>query len=378
MNIMKSAIWPMTIILGLFLIWASSPESTTQTSAPITTQVGLNEDVASQIELVPIEEIRVGMRVPARNPEVTDEERARFVDPDPVTSRFIKLELQKADGGLLEIEMIRSLDWIEEHEARPGRTIYLEMEELGAVGDAQVLMIADCPPIADGPGQVVISTFAHPASHKILDVTIEGESPGSSETIGVTSSHPFWSVEHQMFVPVGQFETGKIVKSIDGQSKQITCILPRPGVPVRVYNFEVNGEHVYFVSRARLLVHNNCPRSLNGNTFEHLDNVEVNSGRRFMQQEGIELFEGPVGQLDYLDGSGWTYDLVGAPGASRHWQNGAREGMFNQISKHLNQKSADFVIIDRSHFTASQLSEIDSFVKTLSRHEQISLIFLNL
>jgi hypothetical protein len=111
------------------------------------------------------------MRVLAQNPELTESDRAGFVEPDQATWRLMKLEMEKADGGLLEIDLIRPEEWIRAAGAFRGGQLYLDMPELGAKGLARVLYIGQCPKIEAGEGQVVISTFAHPASHKILDVT---------------------------------------------------------------------------------------------------------------------------------------------------------------------------------------------------------------
>ena len=118
------------------------------------------------------------MRVLAENPELTETDRAGFVEPDQETWRLMKLEMEKADGGLLEIDLIRPEEWIRESGAFRGGQMYLDMPELGAKGLARVLHIGQCPKIETGEGQVVISTFAHPASHKILDITF-GDIPSS-------------------------------------------------------------------------------------------------------------------------------------------------------------------------------------------------------
>jgi len=117
----------------------------------------------------------------------------------------------------------------------------LDMPELGAKGDARVLGVYPCPEIKPGPGQVVTATFAHPATHQILDVTI-GEG-SEAETVGVTETHPFWSVRHHAFVPIDQLSVGDEVLTLHGQQKRLAALLPRPGPAEKVYNLEVHGEH---------------------------------------------------------------------------------------------------------------------------------------
>ena len=60
----------------------------------------------------PIESIRVGDRVLAHNPEVSDNERASWKEPD--WSQWLKLSLvmPKEDGSELKMELLRNEDWV--------------------------------------------------------------------------------------------------------------------------------------------------------------------------------------------------------------------------------------------------------------------------
>ena len=107
------------------------------------------------------------------------------------------------------------------------------------------------------PGSGGDLNVSHPATQQILNVRIGDEFKDSAaETIGVTANHPFWSVEHNAFIPIGSLKPGSHVLTQAGQIKRIVSILPRPGPGERVYNFEVLGEHVYYVGKQRTLVHN--------------------------------------------------------------------------------------------------------------------------
>ncbi|MDP1562757.1 MAG: hypothetical protein Q8M16_15375 [Pirellulaceae bacterium] len=66
--------------------------------------------------------------------------------------------MPKAAGVVLEITMLRPLEWLEAHQAQVGGSIHLDMPELGATGQARVLGIYPCPAIQEGPGQVVTET----------------------------------------------------------------------------------------------------------------------------------------------------------------------------------------------------------------------------
>lgn len=222
---------------------------------PATNQGSPPETLATQ--LLPIEKVQVGMRVPAYNPEVDDREREQFAEPSPETWRLLELEHKKAAGGILRIHMLRPIRWIHEQDLHVGSAFQIDLPELGAQGSAMVVDMQPCPEIPSGPGHVVLSTFAHPASHEILDLTIGDDQ--DTETIGVTETHPFWSIESDAFIPAGQLVPGSQVLTRQGQAKTVISVLPRPGPPQQVYNLEVNGEHVYYVGQQELLVHNQYP-----------------------------------------------------------------------------------------------------------------------
>jgi hypothetical protein len=160
--------------------------------------------------------------------------------------------MTKADGSRLDIELLRPAVWVELAGAQPGQTIELDLPELGAEGPAAVLAVEPCPPIQGGPGQLVTGTFAH-QSADVLDLHVAG----LDEPLGVTAGHPFWSDDRQDFVPAGMLRAGERLAGLDGPAR-VASIVPRAS-PQRVYNLEVDTEHVYCVPPRGLLVHNNCP-----------------------------------------------------------------------------------------------------------------------
>ena len=179
-----------------------------------------------------------------------------------------------------------------------GSEIFLEMPELGAVGFARVIAIEPCPEVIDGPGRVVTATFRH-QSAQVLDLAFAPVSGPNAETttvafntstdsppasifsLGVTSVHPFWSVDRAEFVPAGELRPLEQVLGIDGQHFHLTSITPRAG-PETVYNFEVALDHVYYVGEGGLLVHNTCTvlgDALKKYTGKSFQEALVNAGR---------------------------------------------------------------------------------------------------
>jgi len=251
-------LWPaLAVAAGLHLLLApSQPTTVADSSIQAASDRSEIEQVSLSREATPhatrnIEDIRVGDRVLAANPEITEEERATWGEPDWTDWQHVELEMTQTDGGVLQIAMIRPREWFDLNRVEPGTELFLDLSEMGAQGPAQVVSISACPHIRSGSGQVVTATFAHPPSTTVLDVRFEGD----SQPIGVTDNHLFWSTDREDFIAIGEMSIGERVLTYSGETKRLAQKLPRPG-PQLVYNLEVYGEHVYFVSDQGLLVHN--------------------------------------------------------------------------------------------------------------------------
>ncbi|MDO4557283.1 MAG: polymorphic toxin-type HINT domain-containing protein, partial [Lachnospiraceae bacterium] len=155
---------------------------------------------------------------------------------------------------------------------------YLDLPEMGAVGDAKVIAIEPCPPIKPGKGNVITGTFHHEAGQTI-DIHVQG----LDKPIGCTANHPFWSATRQDFVEAGTLQPQEDLLLYDGQITKVIQILPRPG-PERVHNLEVLNEHVYYVENVGLLVHNECIEQ------------KRDSLGRFEGKEGTELRPGSIAE----------------------------------------------------------------------------------
>ncbi|MDC0935020.1 polymorphic toxin-type HINT domain-containing protein [Pirellulales bacterium] len=215
----------------------------------VTTDCTLSKRGLSTHGHKPIADVRVGDRVVAFNPTLSNEEHI-LPDPHPTTWRHVRLSLQDERGFAIDVELLRPMHWVAANEVYPSESLWLELPELGAAGHAQVLDVAHCPDIADGDGSVVIGTFEH-TSAAVLNLTVDG----IDEPIGTTAEHPFWSDDRQEFVTAGELTIGENLRTEDGQLLRLTGVIQR-GPPANVYNIQVHGESVYYVSTAGLLVHN--------------------------------------------------------------------------------------------------------------------------
>lgn len=118
------------------------------------------------------------------------------------------------------------------------------------------------------PGAQVLgltSEDAAPASFKVGEVTARVADDliavrAGGVTIEATSRHQFW-VETRGWVGAGDLRPGDPLLSADGSTFPVEGIEP-VSRSAQVHNFEVEDAHTYFVSPARILVHNpKCPLS---------------------------------------------------------------------------------------------------------------------
>jgi len=133
-----------------------------------------------------------------------------------------------------------------------GELIPVSRPENGIEGDFVVIDILPCPTPAKGDGQLVTTKFIHEDA-EVYDLKVEG----SSETIGTTAGHQFWSEDRQDFVPISEFQVGEQLELADGTLSRLESLRARNHLET-VYNIEIDGEHVYRVGSLGALVHNAC------------------------------------------------------------------------------------------------------------------------
>ena len=171
---------------------------------------------------------------------------------------------------MIDSELLRHVDFIKSQGIAVGRRVPLDLSEQETNGEALILAVEPCPSIEAGIGEVVTGTFSHIAD-EILELRITGQ----TEPIGVTPEHPFWSIDRQDFVPVGELRIGETLRTVHGEQVAVESITPR-GPPARVYNLEIDGTHQYHVSSLGLLVHNTCAKAVStvepkGGTYKLVD-----------------------------------------------------------------------------------------------------------
>ncbi len=105
----------------------------------------------------------------------------------------------------------------------------------------------------------VVRTFKRPAD-ELVDLLILYES-GQESLITGTPEHPFFVPAVNDYVPMGELRQGTVLKTDDGSVATVKSATTRHG-DYKVYNFEVEGVHNYYVviknGGHSVLVHNNC------------------------------------------------------------------------------------------------------------------------
>jgi hypothetical protein len=193
--------------------------------------------VATARGRVPIEEIVVGDRV------VTAQTGAASTGNGVgARVRTVKLELERS----IMITLVRPPEWFAEHQVAVGRTLRIDLPEMGVDGDATVTAVGR---VRDHEGDGVVTGTFHFARGRPVDLTLE-----SGETLGVTLLHPVWSVDRERFDPVWSLRPGDRVVLLDREDTVASLRLREREEPV--YNLEIAGDHVYRVGAGGLLVHN--------------------------------------------------------------------------------------------------------------------------
>jgi hypothetical protein len=111
-------------------------------------------------------------------------------------------------------------------------------------------------------------------------------------------------VDGRGWTNAGDLRIGDRLSRYDGSTATITAISERPG-PVTVYNFEVEGDHNYYVTEAQLLVHN-C--AVNGRSFWNVTRERADKGVSHPQFGNILRSKS--------DGLWWSRDKAGHGGST--------------------------------------------------------------
>jgi hypothetical protein len=153
------------------------------------------------------------------------------------------------DDQYLEVGLLRSLEWMSEQSvSTAGDRTVLNLPEMGAKGDFQVVSIDPCQIVLGDQGRRITGIFRHRRG-LVYDLSITG----TSDLVRVTRLHPIWSVDREDWIAMKDLLVGERLLTSTGTAT-VLDLVERGEEPV--YNIEVDGDHCYRVGQEGLLVHN--------------------------------------------------------------------------------------------------------------------------
>lgn len=199
---------------------------------------------SQQASTLPIEAVPLGATINTVNPDGSG-----FDAHHETTQDWLRVSvlMNRSDGATIEAELLRRRELAEP--LNVGDTYELELDTPGLSGTATVTSIDDDVMLGDGEGNLVVSRFKTVGHHDVVVLHVHGQSP-----ITGTPDHPFWVIDQNQFVPMGELQRGDRVIGIDGPLEVLSVELLQE--KRTVYNLEVDGQHVYRVGPAGILVHN--------------------------------------------------------------------------------------------------------------------------
>ncbi|MDJ0839152.1 MAG: hypothetical protein QNK37_21730 [Acidobacteriota bacterium] len=174
----------------------------------------------------------------------------RDTNVDPATWRLVSLSMPRRDNpsAAIEIQTLKPISWLQLLDVKPGNWVYLKLDDMDLEGRAIVKSVEACPPIMPGPGKVVLSTFTTDAADLIQLNLADGN------LLELTPRHRIFSIDRNAYVPAVYLQEGERVRTLDGHTRisNISRLLDMR----TVHNLEVEDDHAYYASRARVLGHN--------------------------------------------------------------------------------------------------------------------------
>jgi RHS repeat-associated protein len=232
----------------------------------------------------PIETIRVGERVlTAQDPVHGAARQPSSVDPRTWRLLRLRADVPWSDGttDVIEVETLQPSAWVIENRAEPGSLVRLplDLEEMGVPPSilARVVWTGPCPTLDGGPGRRVLTTVSH-LNKDLWEIKVASKD-GRGYSIRPTGLHKFYSVSRRAWVSAKSLVRGERLDGLFGEAVVITAA-PVPGAH-RVYNMNVDGEHVFRVAAPGLLVHNNgcnVPRPPAISMDDALDQAQAHLG----------------------------------------------------------------------------------------------------
>ncbi len=143
-------------------------------------------------------------------------------DHDTQRQWLVSLCREYDSGDQVEIHLLRDQAWVEQHRVQVGEPVWLDLPEMAVCGPTMVQSLTPAPVPPPGRRGLLTGWFQH-SSGTVFDLTIEGE----SQPLGVTATHPFWSVTRQQWVWVGDLGEGEALLALQGTYPRVRSVAQR-------------------------------------------------------------------------------------------------------------------------------------------------------
>lgn len=257
-------------------------------------------EIATPYGHAPIEAIHVGNRV------LTTEADTSCTAVNPASWRMIRLRMPnpEAPTDILDIELLRSAEWISSVGCTQDATIWFDLSEMGLHGVAWVVSMQACPQIDEGAGRVVLATVSH-YSTQLMEIRFEQ----ATEPLEPTDRHRLFSVTKNAWVPAGELKPGEVLQTRSG-TVTVAAVRAKPGIH-RVHNLEVETKHCYFAGRLQVLSHNVNPCAAPDSAGEFANLASPQRTTHILTGDatgGGHLFPGGAGKSPFPQS--WSPDRV--------------------------------------------------------------------
>ena len=162
----------------------------------------------------------------------------------------------------------------------------------------------------------------------IKTYTFKNTITGGKITVNATPEHLVYVKNKVSFIPMGSLSSpdellnnmGEQIKLICPASHTEHCGVSLHNVaPILVYNLEVHKNHTYFISKTRLLVHNNCELTEKlKDKIGHLIKTKSESGRSFIYLDSYDDIQCAYSTLKTLRGDNIQSDTLAVLSVYQH------------------------------------------------------------
>lgn len=250
-----------TVLLQQYWQADAALDLTAYTPAELQLQRWYNRELAHEFVLsqrfVPDEEryTNNNYKLPLHQRHIDNE------DITPYTWKWVGLEVKEPNGGLLIAKLRRPIWWLQATGTdKIGNAIQLDLPELEIKGTALVTAIwpsyvdtrvLDFPSLGSQCYRPITGWFQRQTS-EVWSLAF-----ANGDTIGTTPTHPFYSLDQQVYVSAGKLQIGEHIQTTKGN----TTLLSKAAQAIQkqwVYNLEVWRDHNFYVGTEGELVHNSC------------------------------------------------------------------------------------------------------------------------